>query len=201
MLPEIKSSSRGLRRGQGHGDRRRARCRASSATSRPRCSARPASTPGDAKNTYGTGSFLLVNTGEEIVHTEKLLTTVGYKLGDGTADLRARGLDRGHRRADPVAARPARRSSTTAPEVEELAKTVDDNGGVYFVPAFSGLFAPHWRDDARGVDRRPDRATPTRATSPARRWRPTAWQSQARSSTPPTTSPTCRSTSCASTAA
>ena len=63
--------------------------------------------PGDAKNTYGTGSFLLVNTGEEIVRTDDLLTTVGYKLGDGKADLRARGLDRGHRLADPVAARPA----------------------------------------------------------------------------------------------
>ena len=54
---------------------------------------------GDAKNTYGTGCFLLVNTGEEIVRTEQLLTSVGYKLGDGTRDLRARGLDRGHRRA------------------------------------------------------------------------------------------------------
>ena len=98
--------------------------------------------PGDAKNTYGTGSFLLVNTGEEIVHTDKLLTTVGYKLGDGKPRLRARGLDRGHRRADPVAARPARRSSTTRPRSRSWRKTVDDNGGVYFVPAFSRPVRP-----------------------------------------------------------
>ena len=107
--------------------------------------------PGDAKNTYGTGSFLLVNTGEEIVRTDDAAHHRRLQARRRQGHLRARGLDRGHRRADPVAARPARRSSTTAPEVEELAKTVDDNGGVYFVPAFCGLFAPHWRDDARGV--------------------------------------------------
>ncbi len=105
---------------------------------------------GDAKNTYGTGSFLLVNTGEEIVHTEKLLTTIGYKLGDGKVTYALEGS---------IAVtgaliqwlRDRLKIIKTAPEVEELAKTVDDNGGVYFVPAFSGLFAPHWRDDARGA--------------------------------------------------
>ena len=106
---------------------------------------------GDAKNTYGTGSFLLVNTGTEVVRSEKLLTTVGYKLGDGEADLRARGLDRGHRRADPVAARPAEDHRLRARRSRSSRSTVDDNGGVFFVPAFSGLFAPYWRDDARGV--------------------------------------------------
>lgn len=105
---------------------------------------------GDAKNTYGTGSFLLVNTGEEVVQTEKLLTTVAYKLGDGKTTYALEGS---------IAVtgaliqwlRDRLKIISSAPEVQDLAKTVDDNGGVYFVPAFSGLFAPYWRDDARGV--------------------------------------------------
>ena len=105
---------------------------------------------GDAKNTYGTGSFLLVNTGEEIVRTEKLLTSPGYKLGDQPATYVLEGS---------IAVtgaliqwlRDRLKIIPDAPAVEDLARTVDDNGGVYFVPAFSGLFAPHWRDDARGV--------------------------------------------------
>ncbi len=105
---------------------------------------------GDAKNTYGTGSFLLVNTGEEIVHTSKLLTTVGYKIGDGPPIYVLEGS---------IAVtgaliqwlRDRLKIIDSAPAVEDLARTVDDNGGVYFVPAFSGLFAPYWRDDARGV--------------------------------------------------
>jgi len=106
--------------------------------------------PGSAKNTYGTGSFLLVNTGEEIVLTEKLLTTVGYKVGDGKPVYVLEGSIavtgaliqwlRDRLKIIPGAA-----------SVEKLARTVEDNGGVYFVPAFSGLFAPRWRDDARGV--------------------------------------------------
>jgi glycerol kinase len=105
---------------------------------------------GDAKNTYGTGSFLLVNTGEEIVRSDSLLTSVGYKLGDAKATYVLEGS---------IAVtgalvqwlRDRLQIISTAPEVEQLARTVEDNGGVYFVPAFSGLFAPHWRDDARGV--------------------------------------------------
>jgi glycerol kinase len=105
---------------------------------------------GDAKNTYGTGSFLLVNTGEEVVQTEKLLTTVGYKLGDGKVTYALEGS---------IAVtgaliqwlRDRLKIIDTAPAVQDLARTVEDNGGVYFVPAFSGLFAPYWRDDARGV--------------------------------------------------
>ncbi len=105
---------------------------------------------GDAKNTYGTGSFLLVNTGNEIVHTDSLLTSPGYKLGDQDATYVLEGS---------IAVtgaliqwlRDRLKIIDSAPEVEDLARTVDDNGGVYFVPAFSGLFAPHWRDDARGV--------------------------------------------------
>ncbi len=107
--------------------------------------------PGDAKNTYGTGSFLLVHTGEEIVHTDKLLTTVGAKLGpDGPAQYMLEGSI-----AVTGAAVQWLRDRIglikEAPEIEELARTVEDNGGVYFVPAFSGLFAPYWRENARGA--------------------------------------------------
>ncbi|WP_028463767.1 glycerol kinase GlpK [Nesterenkonia alba] len=108
-------------------------------------------TPGQGKNTYGTGNFMLMNTGEEIVRSENgLLTTVAYRLGDG----------------EPVYALEGSIAVTgslvqwlrdnlgiisSAPEVETKAKQVDDNGGTYIVPAFSGLFAPYWKSDARGV--------------------------------------------------
>ncbi len=106
--------------------------------------------PGEAKNTYGTGSFLLVNTGAEIVHADALLTSVGYRLGEGDPAYVLEGS---------IAVtgalvqwlRDRLEIISSASEVEELAGSVADNGGVYFVPAFSGLFAPHWRDDARGV--------------------------------------------------
>jgi glycerol kinase len=105
---------------------------------------------GEAKNTYGTGSFLLLNTGGEIVRSQKLLTTLGYKLGEGAPTYVLEGS---------IAVtgaliqwlRDRLKLIESAPEVEDLARTVEDNGGVYFVPAFSGLFAPYWRDDARGV--------------------------------------------------
>jgi glycerol kinase len=106
---------------------------------------------GMAKNTYGTGNFMLLNTGEEAVASKNgLLTTLCYQRGG----------------AKPVYALEGSIAVTgslvqwlrdnlgiigSAPEVEDLAKTVEDNGGAYFVPAFSGLFAPHWRSDARGA--------------------------------------------------
>ncbi|MBV9160560.1 MAG: glycerol kinase GlpK [Pseudonocardiales bacterium] len=106
---------------------------------------------GEAKNTYGTGNFMLLNTGTEKVHSRNgLLTTVCYKLGP----------------QDPVYALEGSIAVTgslvqwlrdnlgmisSAAEIEHLAATVEDNGGAYFVPAFSGLFAPHWRSDARGA--------------------------------------------------
>ncbi|MCC9196462.1 glycerol kinase GlpK [Arthrobacter sp. zg-Y820] len=106
---------------------------------------------GAAKNTYGTGCFLIFNTGEEIVRSENgLITTVAYQLGD----------------AKPVYALEGSIAVTgslvqwlrdnlgmiqSAAEIETLATEVTDNGGVYIVPAFSGLFAPHWRSDARGA--------------------------------------------------
>ena len=107
--------------------------------------------PGMAKNTYGTGCFMISNTGSELVPSKNgLLTTVCYKIGD----------------ADPVYAlegsiavtgslvqwlRDNLKMIESAPDIEELAATVEDNGGCYVVPAFSGLFAPYWKADARGA--------------------------------------------------
>jgi glycerol kinase len=106
---------------------------------------------GEAKNTYGTGCFLVMNTGPGLVHsTCGLLTTVAYKCGDAPAQYALEGS---------IAITGAlvqwlrdnlgliRKSS----DIESLAQTVENNGGVYFVPAFSGLYAPYWKDNARGV--------------------------------------------------
>jgi glycerol kinase len=106
---------------------------------------------GEAKNTYGTGNFLLLNTGSEPVASKSgLLTTLGYKIGDQPAVYCLEGAI-----AITGALVQWLRDNlgliSSAPEIENLAKTVDDNGGVYFVPAFSGLFAPYWKSDARGV--------------------------------------------------
>jgi len=106
---------------------------------------------GEAKNTYGTGCFLLVNTGTRLVHSEAgLLTTVAYQIGPGKPRYALEGSV-----AIAGAAvqwlRDNLRLIETAPEVETLAREVEDNGDVYFVPAFSGLFAPYWKSDARGV--------------------------------------------------
>ena len=107
--------------------------------------------PGEAKNTYGTGNFMLLNTGQDIVPSKAgLLTTVCYRMSE----------------AEPIYALEGSIAVTgsavqwlrdqlgiigSAAEIESLAASVPDNGGMYFVPAFSGLFAPHWRSDARGV--------------------------------------------------
>jgi glycerol kinase len=106
---------------------------------------------GEAKNTYGTGNFLLLNTGTEAVQSKNgLLTTVCYKIGDADAVYALEGS---------IAVtgslvqwlRDNLKLIDAAPEVEELAESVDDNGGLYIVPAFSGLFAPYWKSNARGV--------------------------------------------------
>jgi glycerol kinase len=106
---------------------------------------------GDAKNTYGTGCFMIMNTGEEIVPSKNgLLTTVCYKIGDNKPIYALEGS---------IAVtgslvqwlRDNLKMFSSAPEIEELAASVEDNGGAYFVPAFSGLFAPYWRSDARGA--------------------------------------------------
>jgi glycerol kinase len=106
---------------------------------------------GEAKNTYGTGNFLLLNTGNEAVQSKSgLLTTLAYKIGDQPAVYCLEGAI-----AITGALVQWLRDNIglikSSPEIEELAKTVEDNGGVYFVPAFSGLFAPYWRGEARGV--------------------------------------------------
>ncbi|MFD2420236.1 glycerol kinase GlpK [Amycolatopsis pigmentata] len=107
--------------------------------------------PGEAKNTYGTGNFVLLNTGTEKVMSENgLLTTVCYKIGSNETVYALEG-------AIAVTGalvqwlRDNLGMISTAGEIEALAGTVEDNGGAYFVPAFSGLFAPYWRSDARGA--------------------------------------------------
>jgi glycerol kinase len=107
--------------------------------------------PGSAKNTYGTGCFMLLNTGTTPVASARgLLTTVAYQIQSRPATYALEGSI-----AITGALVQWLRDNlgviTTSEEVEVLAESVDDNGGVYFVPAFSGLFAPHWRPDARGV--------------------------------------------------
>jgi glycerol kinase len=108
-------------------------------------------TPGEAKCTYGTGSFLLLNTGTELVRsTHGLLSTVAYQIAGEPAAYALEGsiaitgsLVQWFRDQLTLIA--------SAPEIETLARTVADNGGCYIVPAFSGLYAPHWRSEARGV--------------------------------------------------
>jgi glycerol kinase len=106
---------------------------------------------GEAKNTYGTGCFMLLNTGTQPVPSKSgLLTTLGYKIGHQPAVYALEGSI-----AITGALVQWLRDNlgliSTSAEIEELAQTVQDNGGIYFVPAFSGLFAPYWRSDARGV--------------------------------------------------
>ena len=108
-------------------------------------------TPGMAKNTYGTGNFMLMNTGTEIVRSEHgLLTTVAYQLGDEAPVYALEGSI-----AVTGSAVQWLRDQlgiiSGASEIETLARSVEDTGGMYFVPAFSGLFAPYWRSDARGA--------------------------------------------------
>ena len=107
--------------------------------------------PGEAKNTYGTGCFMLENTGTEIVHSKfGLLTTVAYKFGDKPAQYALEGSI-----AITGALVQWLRDNLgiiqKSTDIEALARTVTDNGGVYFVPAFSGLYAPYWKSNARGI--------------------------------------------------
>lgn len=106
---------------------------------------------GEAKNTYGTGCFLLLNTGGKIIFSKNgLLTTLGYKIGNEPAVYALEG-------SVAIAGalvqwvRDNLGLIKNSSEIDELACTVEDNGGVYFVPAFSGLYAPYWKNDARGV--------------------------------------------------
>lgn len=106
---------------------------------------------GDAKNTYGTGCFMLLNTGEELVRSDNgLLSTVAYQFGD-SAPVYALEGSIAMAGATVQWLRDNLKLIDDAAETEAIAQSVEDSGGCYFVPAFSGLFAPHWRDDARGV--------------------------------------------------
>jgi len=151
MLPEIRSNSEVYGKGRAAGFLAGVPIAGSLGDQQAATFGQVCFTKGMAKNTYGTGNFMLLNTGEEAVPSKNgLLTTLCYQLGD----------------AKPVYALEGSIAVTgslvqwvrdnlgmirTAPEIEDLARSVDDNGGAYFVPAFSGLFAPHWRSDARGV--------------------------------------------------
>ena len=107
--------------------------------------------PGEAKNTYGTGCFLLLNTGTQPMESPNgLLTTVGYKIGEQDTVYALEGSI-AFAGALVQWVRDNLKLIERSPDIEKLAATVEDNGGIYFVPAFSGLFAPHWRSDARGV--------------------------------------------------
>jgi glycerol kinase len=106
---------------------------------------------GEAKNTYGTGNFLVLNTGTSAVPSKSgLITGLAYKIGDQPATYMLEGSI-AITGALVQWLRDNLKMIGTAAEVETLARSVDDNGGVFFVPAFSGLFAPYWRSDARGV--------------------------------------------------
>ncbi|GAA2177087.1 glycerol kinase GlpK [Leucobacter tardus] len=151
MLPEIKSSSEVYGYAEDSSLLRETPISGILGDQQSATFGQAAFTAGESKNTYGTGCFLIFQTGEEIIRSQNgLLTTVGYKLGDGPTHYALEGS---------IAVtgsliqwlRDQLGIIDSAPEVEALADTVEDNGGVYFVPAFSGLFAPYWRPDARGA--------------------------------------------------
>ena len=151
MLPEIKSSSEIYGYGRDAGLLGGVPIAGDLGDQQAATFGQAAFEPGMAKNTYGTGCFMIMNTGEEIVPSKNgLLTTVCYKIGDNKPIYALEGS---------IAVtgslvqwlRDNLQMFASAPEVEELAKTVDDNGGAYVVPAFSGLFAPYWKSDARGA--------------------------------------------------
>ncbi|MGW9020916.1 glycerol kinase GlpK [Leucobacter chromiiresistens] len=151
MLPEIKSSSEIYGTAEDSSLLRETPIAGILGDQQAATFGQAAFTAGESKNTYGTGCFLIFNTGEEIIHSKNgLLTTVGYKLGDGPTHYALEGS---------IAVtgsliqwlRDQLGIISDAPEVEQLADSVPDNGGVYIVPAFSGLYAPYWRPDARGA--------------------------------------------------
>ena len=151
MLPEIRSSSEVYGVASGHSLLRETPIAGILGDQQAATFGQAAFDQGEAKNTYGTGNFLIFNTGTEIVHSKNgLLTTIGYKLGDAEPHYALEG-------AIAVTGslvqwlRDNLGIIRTAEEIEPLALSVEDNGGAYFVPAFSGLFAPYWRPDARGA--------------------------------------------------
>ncbi|WP_414172337.1 glycerol kinase GlpK [Clavibacter tessellarius] len=151
MLPEIKSSSEVYGRVESSSLLREVPIAGILGDQQAATFGQAAFDQGESKNTYGTGNFLIFNTGTDIIHSQNgLLTTLGYKLGDAEPHYALEGS---------IAVtgslvqwmRDNLGLVSSAAEIETLAATVEDNGGVYFVPAFSGLFAPYWRSDARGA--------------------------------------------------
>jgi glycerol kinase len=151
MLPEIRSSSEVYGHGREHGMLPGVPICGILGDQQAATFGQACFSEGMAKNTYGTGNFLLLNTGTRRVNSKNgLLTTVCYKIGEAPAVYALEGS---------IAVtgslvqwlRDNLGMFTDAPDVEKLALEVSDNGGAYFVPAFSGLFAPHWRPDARGA--------------------------------------------------
>ena len=149
MLPEIKSSSEVYGHGRAAGLLEGVPIAGDLGDQQAATFGQAAFEVGMAKNTYGTGCFMIMNTGEEIVPSKNgLLTTVCYQIGDSKPIY---ALEGSIALAGSLVQwlRDQLGIISSAPEVEELA--ADDNGGIYFVPAFSGLFAPYWRSDARGA--------------------------------------------------
>ena len=151
MLPEIRSNSEEYGRGRRAGFMAGVPIAGSLGDQQAATFGQVCFERGMAKNTYGTGNFLLLNTGEDAVASKNgLLTTVCYQIGDRKPVYALEGS---------IAVtgslvqwvRDNLQMIGSASEIEEIARSVDDNGGAYFVPAFSGLFAPHWRSDARGA--------------------------------------------------
>ncbi len=151
MLPEIRSSSEVYGKGRAHGMLPGVPIAGILGDQQAATFGQACFSEGMAKNTYGTGNFLLLNTGAKRVTSKNgLLTTVCYKIGDAAPVYALEGS---------IAVtgslvqwlRDNLGMFTDAPDIEKLARKVDDNGGAYFVPAFSGLFAPYWRPDARGA--------------------------------------------------
>ncbi|MBY6363203.1 glycerol kinase GlpK [Rhodococcoides corynebacterioides] len=151
MLPEIKSSSEVYGNVRERGSLRGVPIAGILGDQQAATFGQACLSPGEAKNTYGTGNFVLLNTGtDKVMSKNGLLTTVCYKIGDQPTVYALEGS---------IAVtgslvqwlRDNLGMIATAADIEKDAKSVDDNGGAYFVPAFSGLFAPHWRSDARGA--------------------------------------------------
>jgi len=149
MLPDIRSSSEVY--GEAHGDLAGIPIAGDLGDQQAALFGQTCYTPGEAKNTYGTGCFMLLNTGEHPVPSKcGLLTTLGYKIGDKNAFYALEGSI-AITGALVQWMRDNLKMIKKSTDIESLASEVEDSGGIYFIPAFSGLFAPYWRSDARGA--------------------------------------------------